>query len=220
MEVSEPYEKQARVENAGDIARGIAQQFADILAAEQEKMTKLETEAQEKQEKWNKLFDRLEVSQLSEPVVLNVGGTRFAASMDTLNSMPDTYFSTLLSGRWDSKCSKDGSLFIDRSPLTFGHMLEFLRDPTYFYRIHGLLNSQELKQLEEDCKFFLMQSLDQLRQHLTNKALNTKLSNHILFPRIYKVLKNVRDWLASVFLGEKNATLIVSDPSSDLAWAS
>jgi len=60
-------------------------------------------------------------------VNLNVGGTRFSTSRHTLCSVPDSFFSSLLSGRIPSYRDETGALFIDRDPKYFGIILHFLR---------------------------------------------------------------------------------------------
>lgn len=62
--------------------------------------------------------------QMEGSVRVNVGGTRFETTRDTLCRYPGSYFDALLSDRW-----VDGSaeLFVDRDPVTFAHVLSFLR---------------------------------------------------------------------------------------------
>lgn len=57
-------------------------------------------------------------------VGLNVGGTRFETTRDTLCKYEGSYFCTLLSERW---LPTDDDLFIDRDPVTFAYVLSFLR---------------------------------------------------------------------------------------------
>ena len=58
---------------------------------------------------------------------LNVGGTLFTTTLDTLNK--SGYFSTMFNGAWKEKLNE--TIFIDRSPKGFQHILDFLRDPQY-----------------------------------------------------------------------------------------
>ncbi|GFN97158.1 BTB/POZ domain-containing protein kctd3 [Plakobranchus ocellatus] len=63
----------------------------------------------------------------SEIVHLNVGGTRFSTSRQTLTWNPNTFFTSLLSGRISSHKDESGAIFIDRDPKVFSVILNFLR---------------------------------------------------------------------------------------------
>lgn len=63
----------------------------------------------------------------SEIVHLNVGGTRFSTSQQTLTWNPNTFFTSLLSGRISSHKDESGAIFIDRDPKLFSVILNFLR---------------------------------------------------------------------------------------------
>lgn len=58
---------------------------------------------------------------------LNVGGKRFSTSRQTLLSIPDTFFTALLSGRIASLKDEKGCIFIDRDPNLFLVILNYLR---------------------------------------------------------------------------------------------
>ncbi|XP_043501074.1 BTB/POZ domain-containing protein KCTD3 isoform X1 [Polistes fuscatus] len=63
----------------------------------------------------------------SDIVHLNVGGTRFSTSQQTLTWIPDSFFTALLSNRIASHQDLDGALFIDRDPRMFSIILNYLR---------------------------------------------------------------------------------------------
>ena len=63
----------------------------------------------------------------SDIINLNVGGSRFSTSRQTLCSVPDSFFSSLLSGRIPTCRDETGALFIDRDPDLFKKILSFLR---------------------------------------------------------------------------------------------
>uniref|UniRef100_A0A8C0RS20 BTB domain-containing protein n=2 Tax=Canis lupus familiaris TaxID=9615 RepID=A0A8C0RS20_CANLF len=63
----------------------------------------------------------------AEIVQLNVGGTRFSTSRQTLMWIPDSFFSSLLSGRISTLRDETGAIFIDRDPAAFAPILNFLR---------------------------------------------------------------------------------------------
>ncbi|XP_030627307.1 BTB/POZ domain-containing protein KCTD3 isoform X1 [Chanos chanos] len=66
-------------------------------------------------------------SGTGEIIQLNVGGTRFSTSRQTLMWIPDSFFSSLLSGRISTLKDETGAIFIDRDPTAFAPILNFLR---------------------------------------------------------------------------------------------
>uniref|UniRef100_W5NGK1 BTB/POZ domain-containing protein KCTD3 n=2 Tax=Lepisosteus oculatus TaxID=7918 RepID=W5NGK1_LEPOC len=66
-------------------------------------------------------------SGFGEIIQLNVGGTRFCTSRQTLMWIPDSFFSSLLSGRISTLRDETGAIFIDRDPTAFAPILNFLR---------------------------------------------------------------------------------------------
>uniref|UniRef100_A0AAZ3R957 BTB/POZ domain-containing protein KCTD3 n=1 Tax=Oncorhynchus tshawytscha TaxID=74940 RepID=A0AAZ3R957_ONCTS len=66
-------------------------------------------------------------SGMGEIIQLNVGGTRFSTSRQTLMWIPDSFFSSLLSGRISTLRDETGAIFIDRDPTAFASILNFLR---------------------------------------------------------------------------------------------
>lgn len=146
-------------ENSGDTAVSIGQKFADLVAVEHLKLERREKDLKEREEAWEKISPRFNVSQLSDPIVLNVGGEKFSTSLETLSKIPNTYFSNMVSGRWQLKLSADGSVFIDRSPMTFEYVLQYLRNPGYMSSILKHLSALELLNLENDCEFFALADL-------------------------------------------------------------
>lgn len=66
-------------------------------------------------------------SHVGDIVHLNVGGTRFSTSRQTLTWIPDSFFTALLSGRIPSLRDETGAIFIDRDPQNFSIILNYLR---------------------------------------------------------------------------------------------
>ncbi|VDK74243.1 unnamed protein product [Litomosoides sigmodontis] len=65
---------------------------------------------------------------MAEQIVnLNVGGERFATSRQTLTWIPDTFFTSLLSGRIPTVHDETNAIFIDRDPGMFRIILNYLR---------------------------------------------------------------------------------------------
>ena len=95
--------------------------------------------------------------QPSDCIKLNVGGTVFTTLLSTLTSVPNTYFESLFSGRWVLRPQADGCFFIDRDPLVFAHILNFLRGqplPDF-----SELSPRELRVLRSDAAFYNISSL-------------------------------------------------------------
>lgn len=58
---------------------------------------------------------------------LNVGGTRFSTSRQTLTWVQDSFFTSMLSGRISTLKDETGAIFIDRDPKLFATILNYLR---------------------------------------------------------------------------------------------
>ncbi|KAK7232275.1 hypothetical protein SO694_00030326 [Aureococcus anophagefferens] len=67
-------------------------------------------------------------ARAEDVVTLNVGGTMFTTSVETLCADADSMLAAMFSGRHALRPADDGSLFIDRDPKHFGLVLNFLRD--------------------------------------------------------------------------------------------
>uniref|UniRef100_A0A182W2V6 BTB/POZ domain-containing protein KCTD3 n=1 Tax=Anopheles minimus TaxID=112268 RepID=A0A182W2V6_9DIPT len=66
-------------------------------------------------------------NNVGDIVHLNVGGTRFSTSRQTLTWVPDTFFTSLLNGRISSLQDESDAIFIDRDPKLFSLVLNYLR---------------------------------------------------------------------------------------------
>ncbi|RVE65328.1 hypothetical protein OJAV_G00135110 [Oryzias javanicus] len=81
-----------------------------------------------------------------EIIHLNVGGKRFSTSRQTLTWVPDSFFSSLLSGRISTLKDETGAIFIDRDPSLFAPILNFLRTKELYPRsinVHLLVHEAE-----------------------------------------------------------------------------
>jgi hypothetical protein len=68
---------------------------------------------------------------MADRVLLNIGGERFETSRATLTRVPGTLFHALFSkDPVEIEAGDDGSIFFDRDPSHFEHILAFLRDGT------------------------------------------------------------------------------------------
>jgi len=105
----------------------------------------------------NVLINKLKESQVQKPIKLNVGGTVYATSIDTLISSGNTYFSMMFSDKWDLKRDdRDDTYFIDRDPFVFSYILNFLRTST-ISKIH--LTPLQLEFLISDAEFYQIEAL-------------------------------------------------------------
>eukprot|EP01006_Ploeotia_vitrea_P004032 TRINITY_DN113709_c0_g1_i1.p1 TRINITY_DN113709_c0_g1~~TRINITY_DN113709_c0_g1_i1.p1 ORF type:complete len:328 (-),score=21.51 TRINITY_DN113709_c0_g1_i1:110-1093(-) len=124
-------------------------------------LTSIENSVREKWDNW-KLHQALleqkldECASMSEkPVVLNIGGDVFKTTEATLLQEKESFFWAMLhSGRFlpDSQ----GHYFIDRSPVTFNVLLQYLRSGKLPV---SDLTTQQQEMLEEDVDFYQIRSL-------------------------------------------------------------
>jgi len=63
-----------------------------------------------------------------DPIVLNVGGTRFAVGLSTLRSVDGSFLEKMFREGAETTASPDGTYFIDRNPGTFPIILDYLRN--------------------------------------------------------------------------------------------
>ena len=84
----------------------------------------------------------------SEIINLNVGGTKFSTSRQTLTQISDTFFTGLLSGRIMTFRDDTGAIFIDRDPVLFRVILNYLRNRSLS------LDEIKLKELKHEAEFY------------------------------------------------------------------
>jgi hypothetical protein len=96
-------------------------------------------------------------------VYLNVGGTVYTTTSDTLNNDGGGYLSILvrnqsMEGRVQNTLSKDGNIFIDRNGALFEYILDFLRNG----RLPSRLSDVLLVDLKDEATFYQIPELVQL----------------------------------------------------------
>merc|ERR1719320_887610 len=79
-------------------------------------------------------FGRDEEPTNDDPIVLNIGGTHFATTRETLLAVNGSVFEKMLSDDSNFTVSADGSYFIDRSPGTFTYIIDYLRNGDFFIK--------------------------------------------------------------------------------------
>ncbi|XP_058860854.1 SH3KBP1-binding protein 1 [Acipenser ruthenus] len=122
------------------------------------------------------------MARTGEIIHLNVGGKRFSTSRQTLTWVPDSFFSSLLSGRISTLKDETGAIFIDRDPTVFATILNFLRTKELHPRnINVLL-------LMHEAEFYgitpLVRKL-QLCDELEKSSCGSVLFNGYLPPPVY-----------------------------------
>jgi len=123
-----------------------------------QRIQSLATEAAERLstlEKREKQLDEAaaKIERSLQPFIkLNIGGKEFTTTIHTLKSQENSYFSALLSGRWEVK----DTIFVDRDGTVFNFVLDFLRGeeiPTEF------LSPFQLHLLKKDAEFYQLPAL-------------------------------------------------------------
>ena len=105
--------------------------------------------------------------RLAMSVTLNVGGTTFQTSKETLCVEEDSYFSAMFRSSWSENChDKTKEIFIDRDPKIFASILEFLR-----YGRCGLTKFN-IRKLKQDAEYFNLKSLLTYINQKSNLASN------------------------------------------------
>ncbi|XP_074037507.1 BTB/POZ domain-containing protein KCTD3 isoform X4 [Leptinotarsa decemlineata] len=104
---------------------------------------------------------------------LNVGGKRFSTSRQTLTSIPDTFFTALLSGRISSLRDEKGAIFIDRDPKIFSIILNYLRTREIE------LNGTDLRTLRHEAEYYNIAPL--LRRLMLCEELTQSTCGDVLF---------------------------------------
>jgi len=126
------------------------------IKKEREQLQQERQQLEEDKKKWEVQATRLHKSQIGPKIKLDIGGTIFATSLTTLTVIKESYFVSMFSGRWELKPQEDGSYFIDRDPLVFRYILNFLRDQQIDVEV---LTKAEFKALILEAKFYLLQPL-------------------------------------------------------------
>ncbi|XP_061828250.1 SH3KBP1-binding protein 1 [Nerophis lumbriciformis] len=124
---------------------------------------------------------------------LNVGGKRFSTSRQTLTWVPDSFFSSLLSGRISTLKDETGAIFIDRDPSLFAPILNFLRTKELHPRsvsVHMLMHEAEFYGITP-----LVRKL-QLCDELDRSSCGNVLFNGYLPPPVYPAKRRNRHSVA------------------------
>ena len=121
---------------------------------------------------WEEEKERVKQTTMFDKVVtLDVGGTKYWATLSTLTKYPDSMLGVMFSGRHDLPQQEDGSYFIDRDGEVFKYILMYLRDPTVAF-IHAFrLDEAQQLHLKLEANYFLLPNLEKvLQQALDQRA--------------------------------------------------
>lgn len=122
---------------------------------------------------------------LSEIIYLNVGGQRFCTSKQTLTSIGETFFTSLLSGRISSMRDATGAIFVDRDPNLFAIILNYMRT-------RQLINvdTNNLDVLKHEAEFYGISPLVRRLQLCNDLILKPSCGGDVLFQAHLKVNHN------------------------------
>ncbi|XP_065835005.1 uncharacterized protein [Oscarella lobularis] len=139
-------------------------EFRDEMEAERKELTAEKAAAmgeirkeREKLEEQKKAMEGVYKFQSSK-IKLDIGGTKFTTSLETLCSEPGSMLEAMFSGRHKLIQDEDGYYFIDRDGTHFRYILNYLRDGIVK---EGCLPSdpQIVKELEVEADFYQLQGL-------------------------------------------------------------
>ncbi|XP_034974411.1 SH3KBP1-binding protein 1 isoform X2 [Zootoca vivipara] len=140
----------------------------------------------------------------AELVQLNVGGRRFSTSRQTLTWIPDSFFSSLLSGRISTLKDETGAIFIDRDPDIFAPILNFLRTKELDIR------RTNVSLLLHEAQFYgitpLVRRL-QLREELERSSCGSVLFNGYLPPPVFPAKRRNRHSVTGAQLAARTGNL-------------
>jgi hypothetical protein len=125
---------------------------ADATKAEAEKQRREVEESRVALEEEKAAMEKAHTFQKSK-IQLDIGGHTFTTLRQTLTSVPDTYFASLFSGRFELTPDDDGAYFLDRDGGQFHHILSFLRDPQSF-KLNADLTEGQRGEPEVEARFY------------------------------------------------------------------
>jgi len=105
---------------------------------------------------WVYTKEKLERIHFASKIKLDIGGKTFSTSLPTLTAIPGTFFSGMFSGNFRIAPDEDGTYFIDRDPLAFPYILNFLRGSQLDFKN---MTKKELSALLEDSTYFAIEPL-------------------------------------------------------------
>ena len=151
---------------------------------------------------WMEKLERVKKFHLIDDVVsLNVGGSVFKISAETLKSIPNTFFCQMFNKEVSAqKSSSDGSYFIDRSPFVMDRILEYYREKSF--TVFDKNDRYKMQMIYEDAVFYnilpIVNNLQQFNYQLLDspgKTLHLSNQDHYspVTASIYTDMKEIRN---------------------------
>mmetsp|Transcript_38836 Transcript_38836/g.61970 ORF Transcript_38836/g.61970 Transcript_38836/m.61970 type:complete len:489 (-) Transcript_38836:725-2191(-) len=125
-------------------------------------------------------------------IMINVGGSLYETTLNTLSSDQTSMLSAMFSGRFNIERDGNGSIFIDRDPTHFRHILNFLRDGIEYLKHGGLLQQSDaiVSELLQEAKYYNIRPLvDYIQLQQTRK--NKKKGDELTHEKQYKLVTNI-----------------------------
>ena len=103
------------------------QEALDLMKKAYDIMKKQALDVRKEKEAFDSVAKKLKHVHFASVLKLNVGGTEFTTSIQTLTKDTGSTLHAMFSGRFETKPTEDGSYFIDREGKNFGYILNYLR---------------------------------------------------------------------------------------------
>lgn len=147
------------------------QQLLSVYKYSYQQLTGLLNAKDESEKKMEGLLELQHPEKFGVPVLrLNVGGELFTVPIATLTKDDNTYFQALLYAEQEgvSEAFRDemGNIFIDRDPVIFRYILNYLRGYTHFQ----MLPEDQVHKLKVDAHFFQLSGLVDLLHDMDQSA--------------------------------------------------
>jgi hypothetical protein len=149
-------------------------------------------------------------------ICLNVGGHRFETSRQTLTSIPDTYLSSMFSGRFELSPDADGSYFIDRPGKHFEHVLNFLRVPVSFKLMSSDATEAQRKKLEVEVGFYGL--LDRMMPYCAQERVGRSLLKRACLAGTERALRTAEAQSRALVFVMGSTTPFLSEKFQDSHW--
>lgn len=125
--------------------------------------------------------------------VINVGGTKFTTTTNTLLKTGHSLFEIFLSGRYNNENSwikdKDGDLFFDRDPILFRGILYFLRNE----KLPEIPPEGRTKEeLIDELVHYGLADVERFENEISEEKITTQLNLH---PSVYAIVFNAYEYI-------------------------
>jgi hypothetical protein len=217
---------QSELETAVDSAKSQISSLLSSLESQMKSINDLLTKATEENLTQTDQVHTLKrkMSKISKDmnakITLDIGGTLFSTTLETLVSEKDTFFTAMFSEEFNTQPDKDGHYFIDRSPLMFPYILDYLRNPLSLPDLEKIKNDKLLKRFEDEVEFYHISSIKTAKssngvcnslKDLTEDVKTGSLIHHTVLDGIHRFTKTRNDWDGILMFPCKKWKIIVTD---------